>query len=132
MSIACSVLKAIGNTPIVELRKVVPTDHACVLVKLEDTNPTGSMKDRMATTVIERAESDGRLPPRGTVVEYSGGNTGTSLVLVCAVKAYKIRIITSDAFSQEKRDHMRALGADLIEVPSEGGRITKELIEKMI
>ena len=132
MSIASNVLEAIGNTPLVELRKVVPTDHARVLVKLEGTNPTGSMKDRMATTVIERAESDGRLQPGGTVVEYSGGSTGTSLALVCAVKAYKIRIITSDAFSQEKRDHMHALGADLIEVPSEGGRITKELIEKMI
>jgi len=90
------------------------------------------MKDRMAITVIERAESDGRLSPGGTVVEYSGGSTGTSLSLVCAVKAYRIRVVTSDAFSQEKRDHMRALGADLIEVPSEGGRITKELIEEMI
>jgi cysteine synthase A len=102
------------------------------LVKLEGTNPTGSMKDRMAIAVIERAESDGRLSPGGTVVEYSGGSTGASLALVCAAKAYRIRIVTSDAFSQEKRDHMRALGADLIEVPSEGGRITKELIEEMI
>ncbi len=132
MSIASNVLEAIGNTPLVELRRVVPVDHARVLVKLEGTNPTGSMKDRMAIAVIERAESDGRLPPGGTVVEYSGGSTGASLALVCAAKAYRIRIVTSDAFSQEKRDHMRALGADLIEVPSEGGRITKELIEEMI
>jgi cysteine synthase A len=132
MSIAKTVLEAIGNTPLVELSRVVPADHARVLVKLECTNPTGSMKDRMAITVIERAESDGRLPPGGTVVEYTGGSTGTSLALVCAAKAYSIRIVTSDAFSQEKRDHMRALGADLNEVPSEGGRITKELIEEMI
>jgi cysteine synthase A len=132
MSIANNVLEAIGNTPLVELRRVVPADHARVLVKLEGTNPTGSMKDRMAIAVIERAESDGRLPPGGTVVEYSGGSTGASLALVCAVKAYGIRIVTSDAFSREKRDHMRALGADLIEVPSEGGRITKELIEEII
>jgi len=132
MSIASNVLEAIGNTPLVELRRVVPADHARVLVKLEGTNPTGSMKDRMAIMLIERAESDGRLLPGGTVVEYSGGSTGTSLALVCAVKNYRIRIVTSDAFSQEKRDHMRALGADLIEVPSEGGRITKELIEEMI
>ncbi len=132
MSIASNVLDAIGNTPLVELRRVVPADHARVLVKLEGTNPTGSMKDRMAITGIERAESDGRLLPGGTVVEYSGGSTGTSLALVCAVKAYRIRVVTSDAFSQEKRDHMRALGADLIEVSSEGGRITKELIEEMI
>jgi cysteine synthase A len=132
MNIAKDVLEAIGNTPLVELKKVVPADHARVLVKVEGTNPTGSMKDRMAIAAIERAESDGRLPPGGMVVEYSGGSTGTSLALVCAAKGYKISIVTSDAFSQEKRDHMRALGADLIEVPSDGGRITKELIEEMI
>jgi len=132
MSIARNVLEYIGNTPLVELRRVVPANHARVLVKLEGANPTGSMKDRMAIAVIERAESDGRLPRGGTVVEYTGGSTGTSLALVCAAKAYRIRIVTSDAFSQEKRDHMRALGADLIEVPSEGGRITRELIEEMI
>jgi cysteine synthase A len=132
MSIAPNVLKAIGNTPLVELQTVVPPDHARILVKLEGANPTGSMKDRMAIAVIERAASDGRLPPGGTVVEYTGGSTGTSLALVCAAKGYSIRIVTSDAFSREKRDHMRALGADLIEVPSDGGRITKELIEEMI
>ncbi len=132
MSVASNVLEAIGNTPLVELERVVPTGHARVLVKLEGANPTGSMKDRMAIAAIERAESDGRLSPGGTVVEYSGGSTGASLALVCAAKAYRIRIVTSDAFSQEKRDHMRALGADLVEVPSEGGRITKELIEEMI
>jgi len=90
------------------------------------------MKDRMAKVVIERAEADGRLRPGGTVVEYTGGSTGTSLALVCAVKDYRIRLVTSDAFSQEKRDHMRALGAELIMVPSEGGRTTKKLIEAMI
>ena len=132
MNGANNILESIGNTPLVELKRVVPADHARALVKVEGTNPTGSMKDRMAIAVIERAESDGRLPPGGTVVEYSGGSTGASLALVCAAKAYKIRIVTSDAFSQEKRDHMRALGADIIEVPSDGGRITKELIEEMI
>jgi cysteine synthase A len=132
VSIARNVLDAIGNTPLVELRRVVPPDHARVLVKLEGNNPTGSMKDRMAIAVIERAEADGRLPPGGRVVEYSGGSTGASLALVCAAKGYGIRIVTSDAFSQEKRDHMRALGAGLIEVPSDHGRITKELIGEMI
>jgi len=132
MSNTKTVLETIGNTPLVELSSVVPADHARVLVKLECANPTGSMKDRMAIAVIERAESDGRLPPGGTVVEYTGGSTGTSLALVCAIKAHRIRIVTSDAFSQEKRDHMRALGADLVEVPSDDGRITKELIEEMI
>jgi cysteine synthase A len=132
VSIVRNVLDTIGNTPLVELCRVVPPDHARVLVKLEAYNPTGSMKDRMAIAVIERAESDGRLTPGGTVVEYSGGSTGASLALVCAAKGYGIRIVTSDAFSREKRDHMRALGADLIEVPSRGGGITKELIEEMI
>jgi cysteine synthase A len=127
-----SILDSIGNTPLVELRRLVPAGHARVVVKLEGTNPTGSMKDRMAMAVIESAEADGRLPPGGTVVEYTGGSTGASLALVCAAKGYRIRIVTSDAFSREKRDHMRALGADLTEVPSEGGGITKELIEAMI
>jgi cysteine synthase A len=127
-----NIIEAIGNTPLVELRKVVPDNHAKVLVKVEGINPTGSMKDRMALALIERAEGDGRLRPGGTVVEYTGGSTGTSLALICIAKGYAIRIVTSDAFSQEKRDHMRALGADLIEVPSEGGRTTKRLIDEMI
>jgi cysteine synthase A len=132
MNIASNVLESIGNTPIVQLRKVVPPSSARILAKLEWANPTGSMKDRMAKAVIERAEADGRLRPGGTVVEYTGGSTGTSLALVCAAKDYRIRLVTSDAFSQEKRDHMRALGAELIMVPSEGGRTTKKLIEAMI
>ena len=132
MSIASNILQAIGNTPLVQLRKVVPPGHARVLVKLEWANPTGSMKDRMAQSMIARAEADGRLPPGGTVVEYTGGSTGTSLGLICAAKGYRLRIVTSDAFSQEKRDHMRALGAELTLVPSEDGRTTKKLIEDMI
>ena len=127
-----NILDTIGNTPLVELKHIVPTDSARVMVKLEWTNPTGSMKDRLAVAMIGRAEADGRLPPGGTVVEYSGGSTGTSLALVCAAKGYGISVVTSDAFSQEKRDHMRALGAHLIEVPSEAGRITEELIREMI
>jgi len=87
-------------------------------VKLEWENPTGSMKDRMAQTVISRAEEDGRLKPGDTVVEYTGGSTGTSLALVCAAKGYRIRIVTSDAFSAEKRDHMMALGAEAVFVGS--------------
>jgi len=132
MSTASNILQAIGNTPLVQLCKVVPPGHARVLVKLEWANPTGSMKDRMAQSMIARAEADGRLSPGGTVVEYTGGSTGTSLALICAAKGYRLRIVTSDAFSQEKRDHMRALGAELALVPSEGGRTTKKLIEDMI
>ena len=127
-----SVLDAIGDTSLVPLRTVVPRGAADVLVKLEWENPTGSMKDRMALAVIGRAEADGRLAPGGSVVEYTGGSTGTSLALVCAAKGYPIRIVTSDAFSQEKRDHMVALGAELTLVPSEGGLTTKRLILDMI
>ena len=126
------ILDAIGNTPLVRLRKVVPPGCAEIWVKLEWENPTGSLKDRMARAVIERAEADGRLKPGGTVVEYTGGSTGTSLAFVCAAKGYRIRIVTSDAFSQEKLDHMVALGAELTLVPSEGGRTTKKLILDMI
>ncbi|MCI0402007.1 MAG: cysteine synthase family protein [Acidobacteria bacterium] len=116
----------------VRLRKVVPPNCADIFVKLEWENPTGSLKDRMAQAVISRAEQDGRLKPGGTVVEYTGGSTGTSLALVCAAKGYRLRIVTSDAFSQEKRDHMAALGAELTLVPSEGGLTTKKLILDMI
>jgi cysteine synthase A len=126
------ILDAIGNTSIVRLRRVVPAGCARVLAKLEWENPTGSMKDRMARAVVERAEADGRLKPGGTLVEYTGGSTGASLALVCAAKGYRIRIVTSDAFSREKRDQMAALGAELILVPSEGGGTTKQLILDMI
>jgi cysteine synthase A len=125
------VLAAIGNTTMVRLRKIVPP-RCAVLVKLEWENPTGSMKDRMAQAVIARAEEDGRLRPGGTVVEYTGGSTGASLALVCAVKGYRIRIVTSDAFSREKLDQMAALGAELTLVPSEGGLTTRKLILDMI
>jgi cysteine synthase A len=126
------VLQAIGNTSIVRLRRVVPPGCARILVKLEWENPTGSVKDRMAQAVISRAEESGRLRPGGTVVEYTGGSTGASLALVCAAKGYKIRIVSSDAFSREKLDHMAALGAELTLVPSEGGLTTRKLILDMI
>jgi cysteine synthase A len=111
---------------------VVPAGCADILVKLEWENPTGSMKDRMAEAVISRAEEDGRLKPGDTVVEYTGGSTGTSLAFVCAAKGYRIHIVSSDAFSREKLAHMRALGAELTLVPSEGGLTTKKLILDMV
>ena len=116
----------------VRLRKVVPRGCAEIFVKLEWENPTGSIKDRMAHAVISRAEEDGRLKPGDTVVEYTGGSTGTSLALVCAARGYRIRIVSSDAFSREKLDHMAALGAELTLVSSEGGLTTKKLIPDMI
>jgi len=126
------ILNVIGNTSLVRLRKVVPPGCANVLAKLEWENPTGSVKDRMAQAVISRAEADGRLKPGDTVVEYTGGSTGASLALVCAARGYRIRIVSSDAFSREKLDQMAALGAELTLVPSEGGLTTKKLILDMI
>jgi cysteine synthase len=126
------ILHAIGNTSMVRLRKVVPPGCADIFVKLEWENPSGSVKDRMAQAVISRAEEDGRLKPGDTVVEYTGGSTGASLALICAAKGYRIRIVSSDAFSREKLDHMAALGAELTIVPSEGGRTTRKLILDMI
>jgi cysteine synthase A len=126
------ILHAIGNTTLVRLRKVVPAGCADILVKLEWENPTGSMKDRMAQAVIARAEADGRLQPGDTVVEYTGGSTGASLAFVCAVKGFRIRIVTSDAFSRDKLNQMAALGAELTLVESDGGRTTRKLILDMI
>lgn len=126
------ILRSIGNTSLVRLSRVAPAPGASILAKAEWENPTGSVKDRMAHAVISRAEEDGRLKAGTTVVEYTGGSTGTSLAMVCAARGYRIRIVTSDAFSREKLDHMEALGAELTIVPSEGGRTTKKLILDMI
>src|SRR5687767_15021525 len=126
------VFHAIGNTSMVRLRKVVPPGCGDIFVKLEWENPTGSLKDRMARAVISRAEADGRLKPGDTVIEYTGGSTGTSLALVCAAMGYPIHLVSSDAFSREKLDQMAALGAELTLVPSEGGLTTKKLILDMI
>ncbi len=126
------ILGSVGGTPLVELQRLVPTGHAKVFVKVEGQNPTGSMKDRMALAVIEGALASSRLEPGGRVVEYTGGSTGTSLAFICAARGIPISIVTSDAFSQEKRDQMRALGADVVEIKSEGGKTTRALIERMI
>jgi cysteine synthase A len=125
MSERKSVIDGIGNTPLVELRHVVPEGSARVVVKLESTNPTGSMKDRVARAIVERAAADGRLRPGGTVVEYTAGTTGISLALVCAALGYKAHFVFSDAFSNEKRLTMRAYGAEITDVPSDSGKITE-------
>ena len=114
------------------LERVAPQGAAEIACKLEWENPTGSFKDRMARAVILRAESDGRLGPGDTVVEYTGGSTGAALALACAATGHPLRIVTSDAFSREKRDHVAALGAELTLVPSEGGLTTKALMLEMI
>ena len=125
-------LAGIGNTPLVELVRVVPEGSARVLVKLEFANPTGSMKDRMARTAIEGAIRNGHLGPGDTVVEYTAGTTGISLAFVCAALGYPLHIVFSDAFSVEKRRTMRAFGATVEDVPSDGGRINEKLIKSMI
>jgi cysteine synthase A len=129
---SANVLDSIGNTPIVELRKVLPPHSARVLAKVESANPSGSMKDRMARAVIERAEANGRIRPDGTVVEYTSGTTGISLALVCAAKGYRFHAVFSDAFSHEKRVTMQAFGAQVTDVPSENKKITEKLIKEMI
>src|SRR4029079_5012824 len=114
------------------LRKIVPANGARILLKLESENPTGSMKDRMALAMIEAAETGRRLRPGGSVVEYTGGSTGVSLALICAVKGYPLHIVSSDAFSREELDHMRILGARLTVIPSDGGGMTEKLTRDMV
>src|SRR5450755_4031012 len=126
------ILHSIGGTTLLALRNVVPENGARILLKLENENPTGSMKDRMAQAMIDAAEADGRLTAGGSVVEYTGGSTGVSLSLICAVKGYPLHIVTTDAFAREKLDHMRLLGARLQIVPSESGRMTEKLTRDMI
>lgn len=127
-----SVLDTIGDTPLLALRNVVPANGARVLLKLESRNPTGSMKDRIALAMIEAPRADGRLQPGGAVVEYTGGSTGVSLALVCAVLKHPLHLVSSDAFSKEKLDHMRLLGAQLTLVPSDNGKQTERLTRDMI
>jgi cysteine synthase A len=127
-----NILQRIGNTTLMALRNIVPGNGARILLKLENENPTGSMKDRMALAMIEAAEADGRLVPGGSVVEYTGGSTGVSLSLVCAVKGYPLHIVTSDAFAREKLDHMKILAARLQIVHSDSGRMTERLTRDMV
>jgi cysteine synthase A len=127
-----NILHCIGNTSLLGLRHIVPKNGARILLKLENENPTGSMKDRMALAMIEAAETDGRLTADGSVVEYTGGSTGVSLSLICAVKGYPLHIVTSDAFAREKLEHMKILGAKLQIVRSESGRMTEKLTRDMI
>src|SRR3989442_526528 len=127
-----NILECIGNSSLMALRKIVPENGSRILLKLENENPTGSMKDRMALAMIEAAEADGRLKADGSVVEYTGGSTGVSLSLICAVKRYPLHIVTSDAFSKEKLDHMKILGASLQIVHSESGGMTEKLTWNMI
>ena len=125
-------MKAVGKTPLIKLERLAEPGSAEIFVKWEGANPTGSMKDRMALAMIEGAEKRGELKPGGTVVEYTGGSTGSSLAMVCATKGYKAHFASSDAFAEEKLQTMRAFGAELDIIPSEGGAITAKLIDTVI
>jgi cysteine synthase A len=126
------ILNAIGNTPVVQLRKMAHADAADIFLKLEYFNPTGSYKDRMALAMIEGAEQRGALRPGMKVVEYTGGSTGSSLAMVCAVKGYPFTAVTSDGFAKEKLQTMRVFGAQLRVIPSDGGQLTPRLFQEMI
>ena len=132
MQVGASILDAIGNTPLINLQAIVPEGSARILAKLEWSNPTGSMKDRMARAAILGAVEKGYLKRGGTVVEYTAGTTGVSLALVCAALGYNLEIVFSDAFADEKRRVMLALGAHITDVKSEGSGITEKLIKTMI
>jgi len=125
-------MPAIGNTPLIKLQQLSEPGCAEIYVKYEGANPTGSMKDRMALSMIEGAERRGQLKPGGKVVEYTGGSTGSSLAMVCATRGYRAHFVSSDAFSQEKLLTMKAFGAELEIFPSQGGKITAKLIDDMI
>lgn len=125
-------MKAIGNTPLLKLERLAEPGSADIYVKYEGANPTGSMKDRMALSMIEGAEKRGVLKPGGTVMDYTGGSTGSSLAMVCAMKGYKAYFVSSDAFSEEKLQTMKAFGATLEIFPSDNRKITAKLIDSMV
>jgi cysteine synthase len=129
-----SILEAIGNTPLVRVRGCAPDNGAELWLKLENTNPSGSMKDRMALAMIEGAERDDLLSHGDTVVEYTGGSTGPALALVCRAKGYRLLIVMADCYSEERFQLIRALGAEVEAVPSVLGRphVTAEDIRHMV
>jgi cysteine synthase len=122
-------MTTIGNTPLVRLRHLPDEHRAEIWVKWEGANPTGSMKDRMALSMVMGAEASGRLSPGGRVVDYTGGSTGSSLAMVCASRGYKAHFVSSDAFSEEKLQTMRAFGAELEIIPCVNGKVTPELVQ---
>ncbi|MGB8194351.1 MAG: cysteine synthase family protein [Chitinophagaceae bacterium] len=125
-------MPTIGKTPLIKLERLSEPGCAEIYVKYEGANPTGSMKDRMALSMVEGAERRGQLKPGGRVMDYTGGSTGSSLAMVCATKGYQAYFVSSDAFAQEKLQTMRAFGAQLEIFPSDNGKITAKLIDSMV
>ena len=116
-----SILEAIGGTPVVRLRRVVPPGAAAVYAKLESFNPGGSVKDRIALAMVEAAEREGRLAPGGRLVEPTTGNTGVALALVCAVKGYRLTLVIPDSTALEHRQALDAYGAEIVLTRAEDG-----------
>ncbi|WP_274365924.1 cysteine synthase A [Paenibacillus thermotolerans] len=116
-----NVTQLIGDTPLVKLNRVVPEDSAEVYVKLEYQNPGSSVKDRIAISMIETAEREGRLKPGDTIVEPTSGNTGIGLAMVAAAKGYKAILVMPETMSMERRNLLRAYGADLVLTPGPEG-----------
>jgi len=112
-----TLLELVGNTPLVQLQNVAPDGAATVLGKLEFLNPGGSIKDRIAITMVERAEREGKLKPGGTIVEPTSGNTGTGLAIVAALKGYRCIFTMPDKMSREKISLLKAFGAEVIICP---------------
>lgn len=123
-----SILKTIGNTPLVKLANIVPKGSANVYGKCEYFNPGGSVKDRIAISMITAAEKDGLIKPGDTIVEPTSGNTGIGLALVCAARGYKLKLTIPESMSIERRAILKAYGAEIVLTPSSGGM--KAAIEK--
>lgn len=124
-------MTGIGNTPLIKLTKMVPEGAAEVWVKWEGANPTGSMKDRMAQAIVDEAAFSGRLKPGGTLFDFTGGSTGSSISMICATRGFKAHFITSDAFGEAKLRTMRAFGATVEVIPSDNMQITPDLFVQM-
>jgi len=118
MDIKKNILETIGNTPLVQLNKVVKEIPARVLMKVETFNPGHSIKDRMALKMLEDAEVRGDIKPGGTIIECTSGNTGMGLAIAGAVKGYKAIFTTNDKQSKEKMDLLKAIGAEVIVCPT--------------
>jgi len=125
-------MSLIGNTPLVKLNNLTDKNSADIYVKFEAANPTGSMKDRMALSMILGAEQRGELKAGGKVVEYTGGSTGSSLAMICAMRGYKAHFVSSNGFAEEKIQTMRAFGATVELIHAKDGILTADVINRMI
>src|SRR5215469_363894 len=121
LRVAEEITELVGETPVLHLRKIVPSNAADVFAKLEYLNPGGSIKDRAALGMIQRAEEDGRLKPGATIFEATAGNTGVGLALIGCGRGYKVVLAVPEKFSREKVELMEALGAEVIRTPDAEG-----------